>query len=98
MKAITAKQQRELDNMLKSLKEKDLWMYGKLDFHLSDLGNSIMLGIPYNGFQNVTSFMSYEAMWYILHSLLYPINEKIREELEFIEWNENMKKHETKNG
>lgn len=98
MKVITAKQQRDLDNMLEMLKEKDQQLYGKLEFHLSDLGNGIMIGIPYNGFQNVTGFMSYEAMWYILHSLLYPINDKIHEELEFIEWNENMKKHETKNG
>lgn len=78
---------------LNDLKKTHPRRYGCIEFHLSDLGDRIMLGIPQNGFQNVTQFMSYEAMWNILHYLTYPIEKKIIDELKFIKEYEARKKN-----
>lgn len=86
MKALTAKQLRELDDNLKWLKKTHPRRYGRLEFHLSDMGNRIMLGIQGKGmgFLNVTGFMDFEGMWNIIHYLTYPIDNEINNYLKFL--------------
>lgn len=85
MKAITKKEMRQLELKLADLKKMHPRRYGRLRFHLSDIGNRIMLGFDSSlgGFTDVTGFMGYESMWNCLHYLAYPIDRKIINELEF---------------
>jgi len=78
MKTITAKQQEQFEDKLMYVKRKHPRMYKDLRLHLNDLGTRIMLGIYRKGFNNVTPFMSCEAMWHVLDCMEFPIDEEIR--------------------
>lgn len=80
MRTISDKEKKELTFKLDALKKKHPRRYGKLDFNLNDMGTGIMLGVRVkgHGFNNVTMFMSYEAMWCLLNYLYFPIEEELK--------------------
>lgn len=80
MRTMSDKEKKELTSKLDALKKKFPRKYRNLDFNLNDLGTRIMLGVRIkgHGFNNVTMFMSYEAMWCLLNYLYFPIDEEIK--------------------
>lgn len=81
METITKEQRNDLERQVETLKKRHPRKYKHLQLNLSDLDTGVMLGMkaPRGGLYAVTGFLSYEAMFAILASLINPIDKKLKD-------------------